>query len=183
MELGGGAMKTRLKRYYRKLVDIFTLEGKPMEHKFMRYFLLATGLFTMMLLGALGCSPAPTSSPTTESEYTVMTASNTALGTYLVDGSGRTLYYFTKDSAEKSTAGEAIILVWPIFYKSDLKVSEDLNAADFGTITRDDGKAQTTYKGWPLYYYAPDTAPGDTRGQGIGGVWFVVNPSTTPAAP
>jgi predicted lipoprotein with Yx(FWY)xxD motif len=47
---------------------------------------------------------------------------------------------------------------------------------DFGAITREDGKRQTTYKGWPLYYYAGDKAPGDVLGQGLGNVWFVANP-------
>ena len=28
----------------------------------------------------------------------------------------------------------------------------------------------------PLYFYASDANPGDTTGQGVGGVWFVVAP-------
>jgi len=154
-----------------------------MEHRLMRYCLIMAGILSMLMLGTLACAPVPTTSPVPASEYTVMTASKTDLGTYLVDGSGRTLYYFTKDSANKSTANEAILLAWPIFYTSDLKVSEDLKASDFGSITRDDGKKMSTYKGWPLYYYTPDTQPGDTKGQGVGGVWYVINPATTPAAP
>jgi predicted lipoprotein with Yx(FWY)xxD motif len=97
-------MRNRFKQYYHKLAGRFIMEGKNMEHKSMRYFLLVAGLFTIMLLGASACAPAPTSNPGPASEYTVMTASKTDLGTYLVDGSGRTLYYFTKDSANKSTA-------------------------------------------------------------------------------
>jgi hypothetical protein len=34
-----------------------------------------------------------------------------------------------------------------------------------------------TLKGWALYRFAGDTAPGQTNGQGVGGTWFVVNPS------
>jgi predicted lipoprotein with Yx(FWY)xxD motif len=30
-----------------------------------------------------------------------------------------------------------------------------------------------SYNGMPLYYYAADSAAGDTKGQGVGGVWFV----------
>jgi predicted lipoprotein with Yx(FWY)xxD motif len=29
---------------------------------------------------------------------------------------------------------------------------------------------------WPLYRFANDAAAGDTNGQGVGGVWFVVGP-------
>jgi hypothetical protein len=30
------------------------------------------------------------------------------------------------------------------------------------------------YGAWPLYYFAKDTKPGDTTGQGVQGVWYVV---------
>ena len=42
-----------------------------------------------------------------------------------------------------------------------------------GTLTRDDGTVQVTYKGWPLYHLSGDTTPGDTNGQGMEGVWFL----------
>ena len=45
-----------------------------------------------------------------------------------------------------------------------------------GVISRDDGREQVTYNGLPLYYFANDKAPGDTKGQGVGGVWFVAAP-------
>ena len=46
-----------------------------------------------------------------------------------------------------------------------------------GTLTRDDGTVQVTYNGWPLYHFSGDTAPGDTNGQGLEGVWFLVSPT------
>jgi predicted lipoprotein with Yx(FWY)xxD motif len=55
-------------------------------------------------------------------------------------------------------------------------VPEGLNAGDFGTVTREDGKQQTNYKGSPLYYFGGDKVPGDVQGQGVGNVWFVANP-------
>ena len=146
-----------------------------------RYYFLFASLFAVLLLGSVACQGAPTSAPSPE--YTVMTMSLPAGGDYLVDGSGRTLYYFTKDSAGKSSANEAVLLLWPIFYTAELKVPSNLNASDFGNITRSDGKKQTIYKGWPLYYYSLDTQSSETKGEGVGGVWFVVNPATTPAAP
>jgi predicted lipoprotein with Yx(FWY)xxD motif len=102
----------------------------------------------------------------------------TGLGDYLVDAKGMTLYYFTNDTVGKSNASDAIIANWPIFYAAGIAVPSNLNASDFGTITRDDGKMQTTYKGWPLYYYIKDQAAGDTVGQGVNNVWFVVNPQS-----
>jgi predicted lipoprotein with Yx(FWY)xxD motif len=101
---------------------------------------------------------------------------NSFMGSYLVDGMGKTLYYFTRDSVNQSNATAAQIVVWPVFYAATNKVPSTLDATDFGSITRIDGKMQTTFKGFPLYYYAKDLLPGDMLGQGIGGVWFIITP-------
>lgn len=47
-------------------------------------------------------------------------------------------------------------------------------------ITREDGKKQTTFRGYPLYYWAGDKAPGDTKGQGMKNVWYVIDPAKFP---
>jgi predicted lipoprotein with Yx(FWY)xxD motif len=88
-----------------------------------------------------------------------------------------TLYYRTSDSPGMSNASGTVLNNWPIFYISNFVVPPPLKASDFAVITRPDFMMQTTYKGWPLYYYIGDKAPGDTNGQGLGGVWFVVTPS------
>ena len=44
-----------------------------------------------------------------------------------------------------------------------------------GTTERDDGSTQVTYNGWPLYYFANDAAAGDTNGQAVNDVWYVVD--------
>jgi hypothetical protein len=33
-----------------------------------------------------------------------------------------------------------------------------------------------TYNDIPLYYWASDQNPGDTTGQGVGDVWYIVTP-------
>ena len=68
---------------------------------------------------------------------------------------------------------------WPIFYQEGLTVSSGLNSSDFGTITRGDGQQQTTYNGWPLYYFSNDVNPGDTKGDGMNGVWFIARSDYT----
>ena len=100
------------------------------------------------------------------------------LGSYLTDQKGMTLYLFTKDSANKSVcmAANGCTERWPIFYADKVEPKTGLKAADFGTITREDGKQQTTYKGKPLYYFAKDKDDDDAYGQGVGGVWYVVAP-------
>jgi predicted lipoprotein with Yx(FWY)xxD motif len=44
----------------------------------------------------------------------------------------------------------------------------------FGLLKRPDGTLQVTYNGMPVYRYAGDSGPGQSNGQGIGGVWFAV---------
>ena len=49
-----------------------------------------------------------------------------------------------------------------------------------GTITRADGTVQSTYNGWPLYYFSGDSAAGDVNGQGVNDVWWVLDATGTP---
>ncbi len=111
---------------------------------------------------------------------TLMVATDARLGGHLVDGSGRSLYYFAKDvpaggtQAAVSNCNAGCLPIWPIF-NADSVVALGINAMDVGQITRSDGSKQTTYKGFPLYYYAGDTAAGDTKGEGVNGIWYVVH--------
>jgi len=108
---------------------------------------------------------------------TVMVKSMEGLGNYLADSKGMTLYHFKSDSPGKSACTGGCLQRWPIFYSEKMEVPKGLDAKDFGTITREDGKKQTTFRGYPLYYFASDKKPGDALGQGVGGVWFVVDPA------
>lgn len=113
-------------------------------------------------------------------EPTVKIASKVGLGSYLVNNVGWSLYWFTKDSLGKSVCDGPCLEKWPIFHRKSVTVPTGLKAKDFGTLTRPDGKKQTTFRGYPLYYWANDTAAGDTNGQGVNGVWFVIDPVKFP---
>lgn len=104
---------------------------------------------------------------------TIQASVKSGIGDFLTDGNGMTLYYFANDTVGKSNCTGACATIWPAFYASNMNVGANLNAADFGTITRSDGATQTTYDGWPLYNYSQDAQAGDTNGQGLGGIWFV----------
>ncbi len=95
------------------------------------------------------------------------------LGTFFTDKNGRSLYFFTKDVENLNSCQGSCLTNWPIFYAEQLQIPAFLNKADFSVLTRSDGTKQTTYKGWPLYYFAKDTAAGDVKGEAVGGVWFV----------
>ncbi len=109
-------------------------------------------------------------------EQDVKVASKYNLGSYLTDAKGMSLYTFKKDSPGKSACAGDCVTRWPLFYREKVGVSGDLKASDFGTITRDDGQKQTTFKGMPLYYFAMDKAPGDTTGHDVKEVWYLAKP-------
>ena len=115
--------------------------------------------------------------------YTIDEQPIPTIGIYLTDGAGMTLYYTTVDTAGKSNIDDSELDDWPIFYASKIVVPPKLQRSDFGVIKRSDGKLQTTYKGWPLYYYEKDDEPSDTVGQGVGGVWFLAGPNIPQAMP
>jgi len=101
-------------------------------------------------------------------------ATETDLGTILVDADGFTLYVFTVDTDGESSCYDVCADFWPPV-PGDSAISSDLDASIFGTTTRTDGSEQLTVNGEPLYRYTPDANPGDTAGQGVDGVWFVVD--------
>jgi predicted lipoprotein with Yx(FWY)xxD motif len=166
---------------------ILPTEGIP-DH-LIRVIFMKNTTFLILLLAVIstlliaGCTqqlpvqqqtPQPTAVKPAD---TVKTASG-PLGTILVDSQGKTLYYFANDipaSGASSCNGQCAV-VWPVFSTGTITVSSPLDAADFGTITRADGTKQTTYYGWPLYYYQGDTKPGDVNGEDVLKVWYVVTP-------
>ncbi|MGC9324143.1 MAG: COG4315 family predicted lipoprotein [Desulfomonilia bacterium] len=115
-------------------------------------------------------------------QLSVQVLSKEGMGNYLADGKGRTLYWFKNDVMGKSTCSGACIEKWPAFYSEAINVLEPLSPKEFGSITREDGTKQTTFRGFPLYYWVKDTAKGDTTGHGVNDVWFVVNPLDFPPA-
>lgn len=100
----------------------------------------------------------------------------TALGEILVAENGKTLYMFTRDANGESACYDACAVNWPpLLTEARPQAGEGVDPAKLGTTKRKDGKLQVTYNGMPLYFWAGDSAPGDTNGQNVGGVWFVVN--------
>lgn len=106
---------------------------------------------------------------------------NTGLGEVLVDPDGMTLYVFGADTGGESTCYESCAANWPSV-PGELQAGTGLDGSlfEFGTVTRTDGKSQLTVNGRPVYYFAGDSAPGDTRGQLLNDIWFVVGPDGEP---
>jgi predicted lipoprotein with Yx(FWY)xxD motif len=112
--------------------------------------------------------------------YTIKTSSDKFKGTYLVNQSNFTLYYSQNDSTANGAStcyGECATRYIP-FYVPNFSLPENLKQIDFGVITRTDGRKQTTFKGWPLYYYGRDKAPGEFNGDG--GAFHIIDPESQP---
>ena len=122
-----------------------------------------------------GAAPVTGAAPASTGE-TTLTIAETPLGAVLADGQGRIVYLFTQDTAGTSTCDAGCAEAWPPVTGQPV-AGDGVDGAALGTITRADNSSQVTYHGHPLYYFAADTAPGDTKGQGVGGVWFAVDAS------
>jgi predicted lipoprotein with Yx(FWY)xxD motif len=98
------------------------------------------------------------------------------LGQILVDAEGMTLYGFVPDEADgEPTCYDDCAAAWPPLTVDDgFAVGEGLSEDDFTTAERTDGGVQLKLGTYPLYYFADDEAPGDTNGQGLNDVWFVI---------
>jgi len=111
----------------------------------------------------------------------VVKATHSSKGTYLTDGSGRAVYLWVADSNGKSSCSGACAQAWPpLTTKSTPTGSGGVASAKLTTVTRSDGSKQVVYNGHPLYYFAGDTGPGSTTGQGnngFGAKWWLVTPA------
>ena len=88
----------------------------------------------------------------------------------LADASGRSLYTFDKDAANKSNCNGGCAAAWPPFLVKD----GDRAPAEFRVITRDDGSKQWALHEKPLYFFAADVEAGDAKGDGQDGAWHVI---------
>lgn len=104
-----------------------------------------------------------------------LTVADSDLGDIVTDGDGVVLYVFDDDEDGTSTCAGDCAANWPPV-PGDVTAGDGIDEALLGTTEREDGSTQVTYDGSPLYYYAGDQEPGDTNGQGVGDVWWVVGP-------
>ncbi|MEV4200159.1 COG4315 family predicted lipoprotein [Micromonospora globbae] len=100
------------------------------------------------------------------------------MGKVVTDQDGWILYRFDKDTADPSSSNcvDTCAEVWPPALTDGNPQLSGVSDDKVGTITRQDGTRQLTLGGWPLYRYIGDKKPGQWKGQGVSGTWFVVAP-------
>ncbi|VVB85796.1 Secreted repeat of uncharacterised function [uncultured archaeon] len=145
--------------------------------------LVVSGILAILVISGCTQQQSPVQ-PTTAIQTPVPTAIEQptvklSSGNYIVDGKGITLYLFSNDVTGESKCTGGCLNIWHIFYTEKISVASGLSSSDFGTITRSDGTKQTTYKGWPLYYFSNDSNPGDIKGEGFNKIWFIARPDYT----
>lgn len=143
----------------------------------------------MLVLAACGAQATPTTSPTaapaattapvaTIPDSATVKVADSSLGKILVDDKGWVLYMYTKDTANTSVCYDQCQKNWPpLLTKNKPTPGAGADVSLIGTTTRKDGTLQVTYKGLPLYYFIKDTAAGETKGQDVAKVWYVVSPA------
>lgn len=142
---------------------------------------------TPVITAAPAAATPTTAAPAGAASVTLASTADATVGAYLTGLNGMTLYILTKDMPDTSSCTATCATNWPpLTAASGAAVTGPTGAtAAFALIARADGTTQVTYNHWPLYYFAGDSAAGDTKGQGKNGTWFVapLSGSLASAAP
>lgn len=109
--------------------------------------------------------------PAISAEYLGGAVKSTDIGGQMVltDANGMTLYIFDKDEPGVTNCYDQCAINWPPLIADASATPE----GEFTLVDRTDGTKMWAYKGWPLYYWKDDVNPGDTTGDGVGGVWHL----------
>ncbi|MCZ2401851.1 hypothetical protein IV498_01295 [Paenarthrobacter sp. Z7-10] len=114
-------------------------------------------------------------------ETSKLAVSTSSLGQIIVDGAGMTVYVFDKDVANsgKSNCSGGCLASWPPVIAKRGAPSLAGISAKVGTIPTANGAKQVTINGLPVYYFAADRAAGDTKGQSVNNIWWVLDSAGT----
>lgn len=121
-------------------------------------------------------SPSPTT-PAPAAGGTALKFGTPKFPTALTDSAGKAVYLFEADTSTASTCYGACATAWPPVLTTGAPSITGGDMGKLGTTTRTDGTKQVTYNGHPLYYFAGDTKPGDTNGEGskaFGAGWYLL---------
>ncbi|MFC7545580.1 hypothetical protein [Plantactinospora sp. GCM10030261] len=144
-------------------------------------------------VAAAAAEPSASPSPSADAEASQKAPQNVVLtgklvgkkvarmGKVVTDEKGWILYRFDKDSANPPTSNcvDDCARVWPPALTDGTPQLQGVVDDKVGSVDRPDGTRQLTIGGWPVYRYIGDKKPGQWRGQGVGGTWFVVAPDGT----
>lgn len=95
-----------------------------------------------------------------------------------MDGRGRTLYLFEKDTHGRSACSGAWASYWPpLLTRGKPIATHGVRQSLLGTTKRASGSRQVTYTGHRVYRFVQDTKRGQTNGEGMnafGASWYAL---------
>ena len=174
------------------------LREENLEMLSLKWMFQITMLLSMTLLvvacgssSSTGASSSSGTTPTTappSSPPPVKTTQATVNGkaeTILTDANGRTLYYFTADTATTAACTGTCAGIWPpLLFTGTGSPTSATSLPGTLSLVADANGQQVEYNGHPLYTYSKDIAAGQTNGEGFKGKWFVATPTLSgPSAP
>lgn len=143
---------------------------------------LLSGLAGTGALVLAGCVGDDGGSGGSESDEDIHVRSHSSFGDILVRSDGRTVYMFESDEqgAGASSCDGSCADSWPpVTVEGEPSVGDSVEA-EVTTFERDDGSTQVAVDGWPVYLWQNDENAGDTNGQGVNDVWWVLDPAGAP---
>jgi predicted lipoprotein with Yx(FWY)xxD motif len=101
------------------------------------------------------------------------------MGAVVTDAKGWVLYRFDADTryAATSACNGTCAKVWPPALTTGKPRLTGIDPARVALVKRSDGGWQLALGGWLLYRYAGDAKPGQWKGQGVSGKWWVSAPT------
>ncbi len=109
---------------------------------------------------------------------TTLTVVKTGYGPVVANDRGQVLYGYGDDTPTTSACNAVWCLVdWPPLQVAGTPTAAASITAPIVVIDGAGGTRQVTLAGHPLYTFAGDLHPGDTRGQGIGSDWHLISPT------
>ena len=110
---------------------------------------------------------------------TTITVGDSDFGSMLFDSSRQAIYVFENDREGNTVCYGTCAEEWPpVLTDGKPRPGKGVKASLLGTVKRRDGRAQVTYAGKPLYFYAHER-PGEVRCHNVnlnGGFWWVIGP-------
>ena len=127
-----------------------------------------------LLLAACGSTAIPKQPRTTDPVIGI--AAREKLGDVMT-ADGMTVYVYTKDHPRETVCDDICAMNWPPLLVTHTPTLSQSFPGGFGSVIRQDGSKQLTYKNLPLYLYIEDPPGTDqANGQDVDHEWFIVKP-------
>lgn len=134
-----------------------------------------TAAATSTAIATSTTAPSPTPAATVLTRTAVVSGATT---TILTSAQGQTLYHFTSDTATTSACTGSCASNWPpLLFTGSGSPTASSSLPHALSVQHTANGQQVEYDKHLLYTYSADAAPGQTKGQGLIGKWFVATPN------